>query len=92
MLPDGPIRACPVAGPWSLTDTFGAPRPGGRTHEGNDILAAWETPVVAAHDGVALAAFNPLGGRAVLLRGAAGDTYYAHLSGYARLGRCGPAT
>src|SRR5205807_3352683 len=36
----GSLEMCPVAGPHSLIDTFGAPRPGGRVHEGNDILAA----------------------------------------------------
>lgn len=85
--PTGVLRACPVAGPWSLTDTFGAPRPGGRTHQGNDLLAGWETPLVAVHDGIAVRVPNELGGRAVIVRGSAGDTYYAHLSGYGRDGQ-----
>ena len=32
--------ACPVAGPNSFVDSWGAPRSGGRTHEGTDIIAA----------------------------------------------------
>jgi murein DD-endopeptidase MepM/ murein hydrolase activator NlpD len=82
----GALRACPVAGPQSLTDTFGAPRPGGRIHEGNDILAAWETPVLAAHSGLAVRVPNELGGRAVIVYGPAGRSYYAHLSGYGQAG------
>ncbi|MBI4261257.1 MAG: M23 family metallopeptidase [Actinobacteria bacterium] len=83
----GDLRACPVAGPWSLTDTYGAPRPGGRIHDGNDILAAWETPVIAAHDGLAVPVPNELGGRAVIVHGPGRlETYYAHLTAYGRTG------
>ena len=42
----------PVDGPNSYTDTWGAARSGGRTHEGTDIMASKMTPVVAAADGV----------------------------------------
>lgn len=42
----------PVGGPHSFTDTFGAPRDGGRSHEGTDIFAAKLTPVVAVANGV----------------------------------------
>ena len=41
----------PVVGEVHYTDTFGAPRSGGRTHAGIDILADKLTPVVAAADG-----------------------------------------
>lgn len=41
----------PVAGTNHYSDTFGAPRAGGRTHEGTDIMAAKMTPVVAAAAG-----------------------------------------
>src|SRR5437763_10688713 len=32
----GVLATCPVAGPHFYVDTFGAPRPGGRTHQGDD--------------------------------------------------------
>lgn len=42
----------PVAGPVSFTDTFGDPRSGGRTHEGQDLISDKMTPVVAVADGI----------------------------------------
>ena len=74
----------PVQGPHSFSDTFGAPRSGGRTHKGADIFCKRDTPLVAVVDGVIVGA-NPvdtgLGGRTVSLRGADGHRYYyAHLS------------
>jgi murein DD-endopeptidase MepM/ murein hydrolase activator NlpD/uncharacterized protein YkwD len=43
----------PVIGKVSWTDTFGAPRGGGRrSHLGQDLMAPKMTPVVAAFDGV----------------------------------------
>jgi murein DD-endopeptidase MepM/ murein hydrolase activator NlpD len=41
----------PVGGDNHYTDTFGAPRSGGRTHDGTDIIAAKMVPVVAAASG-----------------------------------------
>ena len=41
----------PVGGDNHYTDTFGAPRSGGRTHEGTDIMADKMVPVVAAASG-----------------------------------------
>jgi murein DD-endopeptidase MepM/ murein hydrolase activator NlpD len=82
----GPVRACPVQGPHSVADSFGAPRPGGRIHEGNDVFAASGTPVVAVADGVATREPNLLGGRALVLRTRDGYFYYAHLSAYGMSG------
>lgn len=42
----------PVIGDVEYTDTWGAPRSGGRTHEGTDIMGEKGLPVVAAADGV----------------------------------------
>jgi murein DD-endopeptidase MepM/ murein hydrolase activator NlpD len=41
----------PVQGDNHYTDTFGAPRSGGRTHAGIDIMADKMVPVVAAQSG-----------------------------------------
>ena len=83
----GALHVCPVAGPLSLTDSFGAPRPGGRIHEGNDLLSARGTPVLAVQSGVVIPVPNTLGGRAVILRSATGYSYYAHFSSYGQTGR-----
>src|SRR5262249_56179675 len=78
----------PVAGvaPSKITDTFDAPRDGGRRrHNALDILAPIGTPVLSADDGVVLALrSNRLGGQVIY----AADPdrrfvyYYAHLSRY----------
>ncbi|MEX2275717.1 MAG: peptidoglycan DD-metalloendopeptidase family protein [Actinomycetota bacterium] len=89
----GAIQACPVQGGASFTDTFGAPRSGGRTHEGQDLLAPSGTPVVAVHDGTASQSSNSLGGLTVgLTHDGGGWTYYAHLSGYAQGGHVSAGT
>lgn len=41
----------PVGGDTHFTNTFGAPRSGGRTHEGTDMMADKMVPVVAAASG-----------------------------------------
>ena len=65
-----------------VANTFGAPRGGGRLHEGLDIFAAAGTPVVSATGGiVSRASSNTLGGLVIYTLGAGGRTYYyAHLS------------
>ena len=80
----GDIETCPVAGAVSFVDSFGWPRPGGRVHEGIDMMAAYGTPIVAVHDGTAVRAPNLLGGNAVILYHDGGSTwtYYAHMSSY----------
>ena len=67
----------------AVQSEFGAARDAGRReHEGIDIFAPRNTPVVAVVDGVAQSDTNPLGGNVVWLRdrGGARSFYYAHLT------------
>ncbi|MDQ4148740.1 MAG: M23 family metallopeptidase, partial [Actinomycetota bacterium] len=75
---------CPVDGPTSFTDTWGAPRSGGRSHQGVDMFAAQGTPVAAISDGVVLRReTSAAGGLGLRIRGNDSTVYYyAHLSGY----------
>lgn len=76
----GPGWQCPVAGPHRFTDTWGAPRGGGRRHLGTDVMAARGTPVVAPVGGRVRTVSGPVGGLAFYLTGDDGHTYYgAHL-------------
>ena len=72
---------CPVDGFSTFSDTWGAPRSGGRRHQGVDILAARGTPVVAIEGGIVERMQSAgLGGITVWLRSHVGDAYYyAHL-------------
>lgn len=78
----------PVAGvrPDQLIDTFDDARSEGRVHDAIDIMAAAETPVLAAADGKILKLFNSdRGGTTIYQLTTNGDLvfYYAHLSHYA---------
>jgi murein DD-endopeptidase MepM/ murein hydrolase activator NlpD len=74
----------PVAGPNHYTDTFGAPRSGGRTHQGTDIMAAEGTPCVATVSGTVIARSSTLGGLTLWLTADNGWRFdYLHLSGFA---------
>jgi murein DD-endopeptidase MepM/ murein hydrolase activator NlpD len=69
--------ACPVGSPYTVMDTFGASRGGGRAHEGDDIPAPKGTPIYAVEDGtISRAYYNTLGGIAIILKGRSGDSYY----------------
>ncbi|MBI4260692.1 MAG: peptidoglycan DD-metalloendopeptidase family protein [Actinobacteria bacterium] len=84
---DGPLFLCPVQPPYGYSSTFGDPRSGGRTHQGNDIFAPAGNAVYAPFDGTASDATNwPLGGISVKVYGADGYTYGAHLSALGKLG------
>ncbi|MGA8040659.1 MAG: peptidoglycan DD-metalloendopeptidase family protein [Acidimicrobiia bacterium] len=77
--------ACPVAGAVSFTDTWGAPRSGGRTHQGVDMIAARNTPLVAIYGGkIHRLTTGSLSGLAIWLKADNGDQFfYAHLESYA---------
>jgi murein DD-endopeptidase MepM/ murein hydrolase activator NlpD len=86
-----PFAVCPVGGPHAIADNFGDPRPepggGFHWHQGDDIMAATGTPILAPFDGVASVSHSTLGGLGVYVHGEYGYVYNAHLS---RLGRLGP--
>jgi murein DD-endopeptidase MepM/ murein hydrolase activator NlpD len=90
----GAIQICPVQGPVSFVDSFGWPRPGGRVHEGIDMISPEGTPVVAVHAGNAVRTPNELGGNAMILYhdGSEDWTYYAHLSAYGATGHVSAGT
>ncbi len=79
---DGTI-VCPVQGTSAYGDTWGAPRSGGRRHQGVDMLAPSGTPLQAVIGGFASHRSNRLGGITISLQGDNGNRYYyAHLVGY----------
>lgn len=76
--------ACPVGEPHSYRDSWGAPRSGGRSHKGVDILADIGIPIYAYENGEILRKTDGgLGGTSIYLGGDSGNEYYyTHLSGY----------
>lgn len=83
-----PLQVFPVLGPCYFTDTWGAPRSGGRRHEGVDIIAATGTPVYAVTAGTITRQFfdqvGSLGGNALRLTAPDGTYYfYAHFASFA---------
>jgi murein DD-endopeptidase MepM/ murein hydrolase activator NlpD len=78
---------CPVDGPVSFTDTWGAARSGGRSHQGVDMLAARGTPTVAPVSGDVEHRGSSLGGLSWYVYGDNGNMYYGtHLSAYENQG------
>jgi murein DD-endopeptidase MepM/ murein hydrolase activator NlpD len=89
--PSGPIATgswiCPVQGPVAFSDTWGAPRSGGRAHKGVDMLSPSGTPTVAPVSGRVSHRGNSVGGLSWHLNGDDGHYYYGtHLSAYANQG------
>jgi murein DD-endopeptidase MepM/ murein hydrolase activator NlpD len=87
----GILQTCPVRGSVVISDDFGVlvSQPGVpvHVHEGNDMMAATGTPIVAPFAGTATAVPNGLGGLAVKVTGDRGYVYNAHLSAYGQLGK-----
>jgi murein DD-endopeptidase MepM/ murein hydrolase activator NlpD len=74
---------CPIGGNYGFADTWGAPRSGGRSHQGVDMIAATGVPIIAVEAGTVRFSSNRLGGNAAWLTGNSGTKYYyAHLSSY----------
>ena len=75
-------KTCPIGTPNGFIDSWGFPRPGGRSHEGVDMFAPMGTPLFAVAEGTIFRVYtNTLGGLAINLIDADGNMYYyAHLS------------
>ena len=81
--PSGGGITCPVPGS-TFVDTWGAPRSGGRSHEGVDMMAGMGVPIYAPADGSVEFREVSTGGLSFFLYGDNGDTYFGtHLQGYA---------
>jgi murein DD-endopeptidase MepM/ murein hydrolase activator NlpD len=74
---------CPIRGNYAFANTWGAPRSGGRRHQGVDMIAPSGTTLVAAESGTVRFSTNRLGGNAAWVTGNSGTKYYyAHLLGF----------
>jgi murein DD-endopeptidase MepM/ murein hydrolase activator NlpD len=80
-----PGYAFPVAGEHNFVDTYGAPRSDVPVHLGNDVFAAFGTPIVAVADGrIYRVGTLKISGNRLWLRDHEGNRYfYAHLSDFA---------
>jgi murein DD-endopeptidase MepM/ murein hydrolase activator NlpD len=69
-------KVCPVAGPTSFVDSWGAPRVG-HTHVGVDMMADYGTPLVAIVSGtITYSGYSGTGGNMIFLSGNDGNTYW----------------
>jgi murein DD-endopeptidase MepM/ murein hydrolase activator NlpD len=80
----GPGFVFPVRGPTRIGGPFGAARADTGFHQGNDLFAAFGTPVVAVHDGTLNRVGTlPISGNRLWLKTPRGDSFfYAHLSAF----------
>jgi murein DD-endopeptidase MepM/ murein hydrolase activator NlpD len=81
----GSGSSCILERPYSYVDSWGAPRSGGRSHQGTDVMAPHGARVFAFVNGVvSRESSSANGGIQLYLQGDNGVEYfYAHLSGYA---------
>jgi peptidoglycan LD-endopeptidase LytH len=78
----GSTILCPVNGT-AYSDTWGAARSGGRSHQGVDMLGPRGTPILAVDEGTVQFKQNSLGGNAAWLATPDGTRYYyAHMAGF----------
>ena len=80
------LQAFPVQGRCGFIDSWHAPRPGGRKHEGVDIIGARGLAIYAVADGVItkMLTGGTLSGNSIRLTIADGTYFfYAHLDGFA---------
>lgn len=80
------LQAFPVQGRCGFSDSWHAPRPGGRLHEGVDIIGARGLAIYAVADGVItrMLSGGTLSGNSIRLTIADGTYFfYAHLDGFA---------
>ncbi len=78
---------CPVPGARYFND-WGFPRSGGRTHEGNDLFAPWDTPVLAPVSGRVEQIVGTIGGKQFRLHGDDGVVYIgSHMDEFGADGR-----
>lgn len=78
-----PVQVFPVVGGGNFSSSFGAPRPEGRTHKGNDIFAEKMTPVVAVASGTVVWASPSPGEKCCYLKirhDDGSETLYIHLN------------
>ncbi len=79
---------CPVIGEIRFSDTWGEPRSGGRTHDGVDLAAPANTPLVAPVAGRVTYRWDTIGGRSYDLVADNGDYYFGtHMRGFGIEGR-----
>ncbi|MEX2503329.1 MAG: peptidoglycan DD-metalloendopeptidase family protein [Egicoccus sp.] len=76
--------ACPLDQPRRFTNTWGAPRSGGRSHRGTDILGPYGIPVRAITSGTwSIQRYGNSAGNWAILRGDDGNQYwYMHLQSH----------
>jgi murein DD-endopeptidase MepM/ murein hydrolase activator NlpD len=77
----GGLQACPAPGT-AFGDTFGAPRSGGRSHAGVDMMGSYGQPVYAAISGSVSHSSSSLGGNQAYVSNGSTYTFYAHLQGF----------
>ena len=86
----GIFSVCPVRGPHLVENNFGVivrlPHVPVHVHQGDDIVAAFGTPVVAPFGGYASIADSTLGGIGVKITGKLGYVFQAHLESLVQLG------